>query len=100
MGYCSTWKLALKGTQQQIQDFKQWLIDGAGVCEDPPDEEYKSCTSFLQRCLDAEVDGGVVYSHFDSKAAIVDAMYGEAWAELDAHSERLEADLPARGRDR
>jgi AcrR family transcriptional regulator len=35
-----------------------------------------------------------LYSHFDSKAAIIDAMYGEAWAELDEHGVRLESELP------
>lgn len=35
-----------------------------------------------------------LYSHFTSKLDIVDAMFGAAWAELDAVSERLEETLP------
>jgi AcrR family transcriptional regulator len=35
-----------------------------------------------------------LYSHFGSKAAIVDAMFGAAWQELDELMERLEGELP------
>lgn len=40
-----------------------------------------------------------LYGHFASKLAIVDAMFGQAWAEFDAASSSLEEDLPedARG---
>lgn len=40
-----------------------------------------------------------LYGHFASKLAIVDAMFGQAWAEFDAASSSLEDDLPddARG---
>jgi len=40
-----------------------------------------------------------LYGHFDSKGAIIDAMYGEAWAELDELEVRLEADRPEDGRE-
>src|SRR4051794_25403089 len=40
-----------------------------------------------------------LYGHFDSKAAIVDAMFGEAWAELDERGEQLGAEMPADGRE-
>lgn len=36
-----------------------------------------------------------LYGHFDSKMSIVDAMFGQAWAEFDARAATLEADLPA-----
>lgn len=35
-----------------------------------------------------------LYSHFDSKLAIVDAMYGGAWAEFNDATEHLEAERP------
>lgn len=35
-----------------------------------------------------------LYGHFDSKLTIVDAMFGQAWAEFDATAAALEADLP------
>ena len=35
-----------------------------------------------------------LYSHFDSKNAVYDAMYGEAWAEFEAHASRALDDLP------
>ncbi len=35
-----------------------------------------------------------LYGHFDSKLAIVDAMFGQAWAELDATAAEAEPDLP------
>ena len=35
-----------------------------------------------------------LYTHFDSKMAIYDAMYGEAWSEYEESLARLEADLP------
>ncbi len=40
-----------------------------------------------------------LYGHFDSKAAIVDAMFGEAWGELDERGRRLEGEVPADGRE-
>lgn len=39
-----------------------------------------------------------LYSHFDSKNAVYDAMYGEAWADFEAHATRELADLPAHPR--
>ena len=35
-----------------------------------------------------------LYSHFESKMAIYDAMYGEAWAEYDVRADDLQRDLP------
>ena len=35
-----------------------------------------------------------LYSHFESKMAIYDAMYGEAWAEYDVRANDLQRDLP------
>ncbi len=35
-----------------------------------------------------------LYGHFDSKLTIVDAMFGQAWAEFDATAAALESDLP------
>ncbi len=35
-----------------------------------------------------------LYGHFDSKLAMVDAMFGQAWAELDERAAASEADLP------
>jgi AcrR family transcriptional regulator len=35
-----------------------------------------------------------LYGHFDSKLAIVDAMFGQAWAEFDGAAAALAADLP------
>jgi AcrR family transcriptional regulator len=35
-----------------------------------------------------------LYGHFDSKLMIVDAMFGQAWAEFDASAAALEPDLP------
>lgn len=35
-----------------------------------------------------------LYGHFDSKLAIVDAMFGQAWAEIDSAAAALEATLP------
>lgn len=35
-----------------------------------------------------------LYGHFDSKLAIVDAMFAQAWAEFDATAAALEPDLP------
>ena len=40
-----------------------------------------------------------LYSHFDSKLAIVDAMFGEAWGELDEMGARLEGEVPEDGRE-
>jgi AcrR family transcriptional regulator len=39
-----------------------------------------------------------LYGHFDSKVAIVDAMFGDAWAEFDERRAHMEGDLPADGR--
>lgn len=36
-----------------------------------------------------------LYGHFDSKMSIVDAMFGQAWADFDTTAANLEADLPA-----
>lgn len=36
-----------------------------------------------------------LYGHFDSKLTIIDAMFGQAWAEFDATAAALEPDLPA-----
>jgi AcrR family transcriptional regulator len=35
-----------------------------------------------------------LYGHFDSKLSIVDAMFGQAWAEWDITAAALEVDLP------
>jgi AcrR family transcriptional regulator len=35
-----------------------------------------------------------LYGHFDSKLTIVDAMFGQAWAEYDAMVAALETELP------
>lgn len=35
-----------------------------------------------------------LYGHFDSKFTMVDAMFGQAWAEFDATAAALEPDLP------
>jgi AcrR family transcriptional regulator len=35
-----------------------------------------------------------LYGHFDSKLSIVDAMFGQAWAEFDASAAALEPTLP------
>jgi AcrR family transcriptional regulator len=35
-----------------------------------------------------------LYGHFDSKLSIIDAMFGQAWAEFDATAALLEPDLP------
>jgi AcrR family transcriptional regulator len=35
-----------------------------------------------------------LYSHFDSKNAVYDAMYGEAWAEFEDHASRALDNLP------
>ena len=35
-----------------------------------------------------------LYGHFDSKLAIIDAMFGQAWAEFDATAAAQEPDLP------
>ncbi len=35
-----------------------------------------------------------LYGHFDSKLTIIDAMFGQAWAEFDATAAALEPDLP------
>ncbi len=35
-----------------------------------------------------------LYGHFDSKLAIVDAMFGQAWADWDSTAAALEVDLP------
>ena len=35
-----------------------------------------------------------LYGHFDSKLAIIDAMFGQAWAEFDATAAALEPELP------
>jgi AcrR family transcriptional regulator len=35
-----------------------------------------------------------LYSHFESKNAVYDAMYGEAWAEFEEHASRALDDLP------
>jgi AcrR family transcriptional regulator len=35
-----------------------------------------------------------LYGHFDSKLAIIDAMFGQAWAEFDATAATREPDLP------
>jgi AcrR family transcriptional regulator len=35
-----------------------------------------------------------LYGHFDSKLSIVDAMFGQAWAEWDSAAAALERDLP------
>lgn len=35
-----------------------------------------------------------LYGHFDSKMSIVDAMFGQAWAEFDTTAADLEAELP------
>lgn len=35
-----------------------------------------------------------LYGHFDSKLAIIDAMFGQAWAEFDATAAGLEPDIP------
>lgn len=39
-----------------------------------------------------------LYSHFDSKMAIYDAMFGQAWSEYDASIPALEAALPTHPR--
>lgn len=39
-----------------------------------------------------------LYSHFDSKNAVYDAMYAEAWATYEAHAARQLADLPTEPR--
>ncbi|WP_377325574.1 TetR/AcrR family transcriptional regulator [Pimelobacter simplex] len=39
-----------------------------------------------------------LYSHFDSKNAVYDAMYGEAWAGYEAHAATALAPLPDRPR--
>lgn len=36
-----------------------------------------------------------LYTHFDSKMAIYDAMFGQAWADYEESLEALDADLPA-----
>ncbi|MEO6789680.1 MAG: TetR/AcrR family transcriptional regulator [Ornithinibacter sp.] len=35
-----------------------------------------------------------LYGHFDSKLMIIDAMFGQSWAEFDATAAALEPDLP------
>ena len=40
-----------------------------------------------------------LYGHFDSKLAMVDAMFGQAWAEFDEAAATLETELPEEPRD-